>query len=60
MIPATQGSRSKLRLNKIRRLLVKKFVYFIEDNFDTYDWLARYYRQYYWTTRGEIAMTISK
>jgi len=49
-----------LRLNKSVNFLAKNFVYFIEDNFDTFDWLASYYREYYWTTRGEMAIAASK
>jgi len=47
-------------LNKSVNFLAKNFVYFIEDNFDTFDWLAPYYREYYWTTRGEMAIAASK
>ena len=44
----------------IQPFLAGKFVCFIEDNFDTYDHLAHRYRQYYWTTRGEIAVAKSR
>lgn len=46
----------EITFQQIRPFLAKKFVYFIEDNFDTYDWLGTRYREYYWTTRGEIAV----
>ena len=50
----------EITFKQVRPFLAKEFVYFIEDNFDTYDWLAHYYREYYWTTRGEIAIATSK
>ena len=46
----------EITFNQIQPFLANKFVYFIEDNFDTYDWLAHYYREYYWTTCGEITV----
>jgi len=36
--------------------LSNRFVYFIEDNFDTYDRLAHRYRQYRWHSRGELTV----
>ncbi|HEY2119960.1 MAG TPA: hypothetical protein VGH37_12295 [Candidatus Acidoferrum sp.] len=50
----------EITFQQIRPFLAKQFVYFIEDNFDTYDWLGARYREYYWTTRGEIAVATSR
>jgi len=50
----------EITFEQIRPFLTKEFLYFIEDNFDTYDWLAHHYREYYWNTRGEIAIATSK
>lgn len=50
----------EITFQEIRPFLAKQFVYFIEDNFDTYDWLGTQYPQYYWTTRGEIAVATSR
>lgn len=36
--------------------LSSEFVYFIEDNFDTYDRLAKRYPNYNWASRGEITI----
>lgn len=50
----------EITFEKVRPFLAKQCVYFIEDNFDTYDWLAHRYREYYWTTRGNIAVATSR
>jgi hypothetical protein len=50
----------KITLEVLRSFLAEKFVYFIEDNFDTYDHLAADYPEYYWTTRGEITVITSR
>jgi len=44
----------------VQPFLAEMFVYFIEDNFDTYDLLAHRYNDYTWTTRGEIAVAKSR
>jgi hypothetical protein len=36
--------------------LNRSFVYFIEDNFDTYDFLARKNGEYRWSQRGEMVV----
>ncbi len=36
------------------------FAYFIEDNFDTYDVLARQYPQYRWAQRGEMVVVTNR
>jgi hypothetical protein len=46
----------EITFEAIRPFLAAKFVYFIEDNFDAYDYLALRHRGYSWTTRGEIAV----
>lgn len=46
----------EITFEAIRPFFATKFVYFIEDNFDTYDYLALRHREYRWTTRGEIAV----
>ena len=50
----------KITYEAIRPLLAKNFVYFIEDNYDTYDHLAHRHREYYWTTRGEITVSTNR
>jgi hypothetical protein len=40
--------------------LAKKFVYFIEDNFDTYDVLAHKHLKFKWQQRGEIVVFTNK
>jgi len=45
---------------QMQDFLSEDFVYFIEDNFDTYDWLAHRYPKYLWTTRGEMTVVRSK
>jgi len=50
----------EITFRQIRPFLGRQCVYFIEDNFDTYDWLASRYRDYYWTTRGEIAVAMTR
>lgn len=44
----------------IKPYLAKEFVGFIEDNFDTYDYLAHRHRDCLWTTRGEMTVVRSK
>lgn len=36
--------------------MAEQFVYFIEDNFDTYDVLAPHNRRLYWAQRGEMTV----
>jgi hypothetical protein len=50
----------EIKFGQMQPYLANKFVYFIEDNFDTYDWLAHRYREFYWATRGEIAVATNK
>jgi hypothetical protein len=50
----------EITFNAIKPFLAKRFAYFIEDNFDTYDCLARRHPEFYWTTRGEIAVATSR
>ena len=50
----------EITFQEICPFLAKQFMYFIEDNFDTYDWLETRYPQYYWTTQGEIAVATSR
>jgi hypothetical protein len=40
----------------LKPYLAEEFVYFIEDNFDTYDRLAPRYPEFRWTSRGEITI----
>jgi len=40
----------------IKPYLAENYVCFIEDNFDTYDHLARRHRDCSWTTRGEMTV----
>jgi hypothetical protein len=46
----------EITFEAIRPFFAPRFVYFVEDNFDTYDYLAPRHREYRWTTRGEITV----
>ena len=50
----------EITFKQIRPFLARKFVYFIEDNFDTFDRFAHCHREYHWTTRGDIAIATSR
>jgi hypothetical protein len=39
----------EITFDAIKPFLAKRFAYFIEDNFDTYDCVARRHREFYWT-----------
>lgn len=39
--------------------LAPEFVYFIEDNYDTYDLLSKKFPDYRWQTRGEMTIVMS-
>lgn len=45
-----------ITFESIRPFLANRFIYFIEDNYDSYDRLANRHREYFWTTRGEITV----
>ena len=40
--------------------LATNFVYFIEDNFETYERLSPRHPEFFWTTRGEIAVATNR
>jgi hypothetical protein len=46
----------RITFDSIRPHLNKQFVYFIEDNFDTYDDLASKHKNYRWYQRGEMVI----
>ena len=46
----------EITFEAIRPFFAPRFVYFVEDNFDTYDYLAPAHREYRRTTRGEITV----
>jgi hypothetical protein len=46
----------KITFNCLRSFLKEQFVYFIEDNFDTYDVLASEHKDYRWSQRGEMVI----
>ncbi len=46
----------RITLNAMINHMADRFVYFIEDHFDTYDALASAYPQYRWSQRGEMTV----
>ena len=46
----------RITLNAMIGHMAERFVYFIEDHFDTYDALASAYPQYRWSQRGEMTV----
>jgi hypothetical protein len=46
----------KLTFDALKTHLNNKFVFFIEDNFDTYDFLAGKHGEYRWFQRGEMVV----
>jgi hypothetical protein len=45
-----------LACDYLRSHLNQQFVYFIEDNFDTYDVMAANHKSYCWSQRGEMVI----
>jgi len=46
----------KITFEALKPHLNRNFVYFVEDNFETYDALAHQYREYRWFQRGEMVV----
>ena len=46
----------KITFDALKPHLNRNFVYFIEDNFETYDVLAHQHREYRWSQRGEMVV----
>lgn len=46
----------KITFDALKPHLNRNFVYFIEDNFETYDALAHQHREYRWSQRGEMVV----
>ena len=46
----------KITFDALNPHLNRNFVYFIEDNFETYDVLAHQHREYRWSQRGELVV----
>jgi hypothetical protein len=46
----------ELTFKMLQPYLSKEFVYFIEDNFDTFDYMSRLYPKYKWISRGELTI----
>jgi hypothetical protein len=46
----------KITFDCLRSHLNQQFVYFIEDNFDTYDVMAANHKSYRWSQRGEMVI----
>ncbi len=45
-----------ITFDALKPYLNRNFVYFIEDNFETYDSLAHQHREYRWSQRGEMVV----
>lgn len=50
----------EITFRALHAFLAKDFVYFIEDNFDSYDHLAHKYPDYRWTSHGELTIVTSR
>lgn len=50
----------KVTFAVMKPFLAERFVYFIEDNFDTYDQMAHQYPEYRWRSRGEITIVTNR
>jgi hypothetical protein len=50
----------EITFKEVRHYLSPNFVYFIEDNYDTFDRLSRKYPLYRWSTRGEMTIVTNR
>lgn len=50
----------EITLRAMEPHMAAEFVYFIEDNFDTYDFFAHIYKKWRWTQRGEMTIATSR